>query len=225
MKNQNKKQKIEQPVESYYSRTKRKKRNLRIFRKYSVGIVLLGIVPAMFIQSSASSLKHSLNEEIGAEADTLLIEKYRELREAHRAENDKLNQYDAILSTMGVMGQEIKLAGIEFGDTIDEQVKLIGLSIGIANAESTLGAKFVHDYDNNCYNWWGIKRMRADGSSLRCFNDEKAGARTEASLLKRLYLNEGLDTPEKIVNKYVGSKWTEYHGHWLANVNKYYGIN
>jgi len=218
MKNKNKKQ-----FESYYLRRKKVLKRSRTIRKYVLVTVLLGLMPSMIINSNRLSLEHAQNELIGSIADNQAINLLRTRTEAHRAENDKLNKYDDILETMGVMGQEIKNAGIEFGDGIDEQVKLIGLSIGIANAESTLGKHFVTSYDkNNCFNFWGIKKIRADGSFLRCFNDEKAGARTEANLLKRLYLNEGLDTPEKIVNKYVGSKWTQYHDHWLSNVNKYY---
>ena len=100
-----------------------------------------------------------------------IMQLFEERREAHRAENAKLDQYDDILSTLGTMGQEIKKASIEFGVDNDEALLLMGLSIGIANAESTLGTNFVIDYDVNCFNWWGIKKKRVDGSWLRCFND------------------------------------------------------
>lgn len=100
------------------------------------------------------------------------------------------------------------------------------LIIGIANAESTLGTKFVHPYDYKCHNLWGLKggnmAKRQDGSSLRCFIDERAGARTMAKTLRLYYLDEGRDTPEEIVNKYVGSKWSVYHDTWVKNVKKYH---
>ena len=100
------------------------------------------------------------------------------------------------------------------------------LIIGIANAESSLGTKFVHPYDYKCHNLWGLKGgnmvRRRDGSSLRCFIDERAGARTMAKTLRLYYLDEGRDTPEEIVNKYVGSKWSVYHDTWVGNVKKYF---
>ena len=63
-----------------------------------------------------------------------IMQLFEERREAHRAENAKLDQYDDILSTLGTMGQEIKKASIEFGVDNDEALLLMGLSIGIANA-------------------------------------------------------------------------------------------
>lgn len=137
--------------------------------------------------------------------------------------------YDNILDKLGNMGQEIKLAADEFGTSTEMKIKLRGLLIGIANAESGLGKHFAVEYDkNNCHNWWGVKggntTNRKDGSSLRCFVDNKAGARTTAKLLSDHYIGVGLDTPEKMVYKYVGKKWSIYHQTWVNNVNKYYEI-
>jgi hypothetical protein len=124
------------------------------------------------------------------------------------------------LSYLGKMGEAIKNASKEFDVPI-------GLILGIANAESSMGKNFVHEYDNNCHNWWGIKPptktgMRDDGSYLRCLADDEAGARTAASLIKRLYLDEGLNTPEEIVKKWVGAKHSQYHDIWVENVKVYY---
>lgn len=101
------------------------------------------------------------------------------------------------------------------------------LIYGIANAESGMGKYFYNEYDrDNCHNLWGLKggntnkRIATEGSYLRCFNDEVAGARTVAKTLREYYLNEGRDTPEKIVSKWVGSRHTKYHDDWVKNVNK-----
>jgi len=108
------------------------------------------------------------------------------------------------------------------------------LIIGIANAESGLGKYFAVDYDrDNCHNWWGLKggnmTKRADGSYLRCFVSDEAGARTVAKSLRNYYLDEGRDTPEKICQKWIGGKFAnkvESNGkthceNWVNNVNKY----
>jgi hypothetical protein len=137
--------------------------------------------------------------------------------------NLKINvEYDKILEKMGKMGIEIKLASEEFGTSTIDKIKLKGLLLGIAWAESNLGKAYVHNYDYNCNNWWGIRKVRNDGSYLQCFVDEKSGARTAAKLLKDHYLDEGFTTPEKIANKYVGAKWSKYHQTWINNVYKYY---
>jgi len=110
------------------------------------------------------------------------------------------------------MISEIKLAAEEFD--VPE-----GLILGIAQAESSMGKNFYNAYDKeNCHNWWGIRKLRDDGSYLRCFNDDKAGARTMAKLLREYYLDEGKDTPEKIVRKYVG----RYDENWVKIVNSFF---
>ena len=113
------------------------------------------------------------------------------------------------------MISEIKLAAEEFD--VPE-----GLILGIAQAESSMGKNFYNAYDKeNCHNWWGLKggneRLRED-SYLRCFKDNKAGARTMAKLLREYYLDEGKDTPEKIVRKYVG----RYDENWVKIVNSFF---
>lgn len=93
------------------------------------------------------------------------------------------------------------------------------LMLGIAKAESSLGTHFAHDYDYNCHNWWGIRKVRDDGSYLRCFNDEVAGARTAAKLLATRYIGQGLDTPEKICPVWIGKKFAKQNcPHWIENV-------
>ena len=217
-----KKQKVEP---SYYLRKKKQLERKRTKRKYSLIVIFLLIAPAIAITSQAHSLKTAQDELIRSISDNQAIETLRAQNEAHRAKLEILNKYDEQLAKMGKMGQAIKQAGIEFGETEEEAVNIIGLAIGIANAESSLGRNFIHEYDSKCHNWWGIKPpsgKRDDGSYLRCLVDETAGARTFASLIKRLNIDQGLTTPETIVNKWVGANQSRHHAQWLANVNKYY---
>lgn len=107
------------------------------------------------------------------------------------------------------------------------------LIYGIANAESGLGKYFYNEYDReNCFNLWGLKggntakRIAKEGSYLRCFNDEVAGARTIAKTLRLYYLDEGRDTPEKICQKWVGAKFAKTHcSIWVENVNEILASN
>jgi hypothetical protein len=107
------------------------------------------------------------------------------------------------------------------------------LILGIANAESAMGKSFAHSYDFNCHNWWGLKggnmTKRQDGSYLRCFISDEAGARTVAKTLRLYYLDEGRDTPEKICQKWIGSTFANVEQdngythceNWVYNVNQY----
>ena len=98
----------------------------------------------------------------------------------------------------------------------------MGLILGIAKAESSMGTRFVHKYDYQCHNWWGIRKVRNDGSYLRCFNDEVAGARTMAKTLRLYYLDEGRITPEQICQKWIGGKYAKQNcPHWVNNVKLY----
>lgn len=100
------------------------------------------------------------------------------------------------------------------------------LLIGIANAESSLGTSFQFQYDHNCHNWWGIKKVRSDGSQLRCFLSEKAGARTAAKLLRNHYFDEGYITIEDICRKWIGNQFSERNcPHWIRNVIQHYAYN
>lgn len=211
---------------TYYMRRKKQMARQKAKAKYINMVIFLLIIPAIVILYHVDSLRTAQNELLESISDNSTIEVLRARSEALRAKNETLNQYDETIAKLGTMGQAIKRAGIEFGDGENEQAKLIGLMIGIANAESTLGTKYVVEYDKNCHNWWGLKggnmTKREDGSSLRCFISDDAGARTIAKTLKLYYLDEGRDTPDKIVTKYVGSKWSQYHNVWVQNVSKYF---
>lgn len=96
------------------------------------------------------------------------------------------------------------------------------LLLGIAKAESSMGTDFAHPYDYNCNNYWGIRKVRVDGSYLRCFYTPEAGARTAAKLLKNRYIGQGLDTPEKICPIWIGKKYSEKNcPHWVEAVNTF----
>ena len=212
---------------TYYRRKKARRERIRqAKRKYGVMLLLLLILPSLFIGYSAYQLTEDLKavqEDITAPSP--VYEAIKAQNEDLKQENEILARYDKELASLGSMGQAIKNAGEEFGQDAEEAVKLQGLMIGIANAESSLGKKYHVAYDANCHNWWGLKggnmEKREDGSYLRCFISDEAGARTMAKTLKLYYLNEGKDTPEKIVVKYVGASWGQYHDAWVANVKKY----
>jgi len=126
----------------------------------------------------------------------------------------------ATLTNLGAMGQEIWEASQEFGTPWE-------LIVGIANAESSLGTNFYKEFDRNCFNLWGLKggnlKYRKDGSSLRCFINEKAGARTVAKTLRLYYLDEGRETAKEICQKWVGGKFSKTHcDSWVKNVQKFY---
>jgi len=212
---------------TYYRRKRaRRERIKQAKKKYGLMLLLLLFVPSVFIGYSA----YQLTEDLRAVQEDIALpspvyEAIRGQNEDLKQENEILARYDKELASLGSMGQAIKKAGEEFGQDADEAVKLQGLMIGIANAESSLGKKYHVAYDANCHNWWGLKggnmEKREDGSYLRCFISDEAGARTMAKTLKLYYLNEGKDTPEEIVKKYVGSTWGTYHDQWVANVQKY----
>jgi len=213
---------------TYYRHKRERKAKIKqAKRKYGLLVLGLLIVPSLFIGYNAHQLAIELSGvQIDITSDTARLEAIQAENEELRQENELLATYDEEFAKLGNMGVAIKEAGLEFGEDAEEAVKLQGLMLGIANAESTMGTKFVVEYDKeNCHNWWGLKggnmTSRNDGSSLRCFLSDEAGARTIAKTLKLYYLDEGKDTPEKIVVKYVGSNWGQYHDHWLANVKKY----
>lgn len=211
----------------YRHKNARKKKIKQAKRKYGLMVLLLLIVPSLIIGYSAYQLEKELKDvQTGITEDTARLEAIRGQNEALKEDQLILNTYKEELDALGTMGEAIRKAGIEFGQSAEEAVQLQGLMLGIANAESSLGKNFVVDYDKyNCHNWWGLKggnmTNRDDGSSLRCFISDEAGARTMAKTLKLYYLNEGKDTPEKIVTKYVGSYWGKYHDVWVNNVKKY----
>ena len=213
---------------STYYRNKRirKEKTKRAIRKYALILVLLLITPASVIGYFSLQLTQEQNAvQRAIVEDTARLDALRGQNEAMQEDQETMQTYAGDLANLGTMGEAIRKASEEFGQNADEAVQLQGLMLGIAKAESSLGKNYANAYDVNCHNWWGLKggnmTKRGDGSSLRCFINDEAGARTMAKTLKLYYLNEGKDTPEKIVVKYVGSKWGIYHDQWVANVKTY----
>jgi len=227
MKNKNKQENAIIKNSTYYRRQRIRREAFRKARnKYSLIVTLLVIMPASFIGYSGQRLEKDIaTVQTGILNDTARLEAIKTENDEHRKDDKAMQTYATDLANLGKMGEEIKKASVEFSETTEEAVKLQGLILGIANAESSMGKKYYVAYDANCHNLWGLKggnmTKRGDGSSLRCFLNEEAGARTMAKTLKLYYLNEGKDTPEKIVVKYVGAQWGEYHDQWVANVKKY----
>ena len=175
-------------------------------------ILLLVILPTVFIGYAGRRLDLESN---ATQCATVEIK--------HRVAPPVASGTVPVIQKFAPLSPKMEKAIIEASAEFNVPAELI---VGIANAESTLGTKFVHPYDYKCHNLWGLKggnmAKRRDGSSLRCFIDERAGARTMAKTLRLYYLDEGRDTPEEIVNKYVGSKWSVYHDTWVSNVKKYF---
>jgi len=83
------------------------------------------------------------------------------------------------------------------------------LIFGIANAESSLGE------NSKGFNAWGVKK---NATQFKSYNNWDEAASDVARILRNFYLDEGKDTPEKIMMKYVG-----YHSaDWLKNVYQFY---
>lgn len=81
------------------------------------------------------------------------------------------------------------------------------LIVGIAKAESNLGTDFYHWKDYKNFNYWGIKPqggIREDGSYLRWYATPQEGVDQMARLIKENYIDQGYDTIDKIVVRYVG---------------------
>jgi Ulp1 family protease len=93
-----------------------------------------------------------------------------------------------------------------------------GLLLGIANAESSLGTNWYGC--QHSFNAWGIKGKPAEScnSHIKHYDSWIEAADDVARILRTYYLDEGKDTPERIVRKYVG----RYSENWVRNVSNYY---
>jgi len=198
----------------YYLTKNRRKAKLKI--KIIISLLAITIFSGVFAYQFYA-LQSEIDNIINRQNLTVAVPKPKNKPVA--PEVIKASSTPKILEDLGAMGMAIEVASKEFG--VPHQ-----LIVGIANAESSLGKKFHLEYDRNCANWWGLKggnmKNRKDGSSLRCFDNELAGARTIAKTLKLYYLDEGRTTARKIANKYVGANQSQYHEQWIANVEKYY---
>ncbi len=186
--------------------------------KYLAIITFLLILPSEFIRVEAKKLNMELDEAFKVEM-TQTIEPYQ-----NTLKSTNIDKYDGILDELGDMGEAIKKSAIEYGENEAEIDLIIRLTLGIANAESSMGKKFYKESDKDCRNWWGIRKVRKDGSWLRCYSTPLEGANDFAIIIKNFYIDEGKTTPNKIANKYVGNKWSKFHASWINNVNEYYNL-
>lgn len=91
------------------------------------------------------------------------------------------------------------------------------LIVGIAKAESNFGTDFYHWKDYRNYNYWGIKPsggIRKDGSYLAWYSSPEEGVNEISRIIKENYIDQGFDTVEKIMTKYVGPDSPR----WVATV-------
>ncbi len=85
----------------------------------------------------------------------------------------------------------------------------IGIFLGIANAESS----FKH-FPDGTYNPFGIK----PNNSLKGYDNWEHSINGFSQLIKYYYIEEGLDSCQKIMRKYVGYQSDD----WVRNCQKYY---
>lgn len=85
-----------------------------------------------------------------------------------------------------------------------------GAFVGIAYAESSF-TKFPVGK----YNPWGVS---GNGETIKTYQNWEHACDSFGHLLRYYYLDAGLDTPEKIMPKYVG--W--HAPHWITNVKRYW---
>jgi hypothetical protein len=88
------------------------------------------------------------------------------------------------------------------------------LLAGIAMKESTL-CKFIPPGSHNCWGW-GIY-----GNTVTRFKDYPEAIRTVSRGIKKYYIDQGLDTPEKIMAKYTGHP---ENTSWAGVVNHVMGL-
>lgn len=188
----------------------------KLLRKQIYFLMVVLSVASLIVSCHAIRLGQDIGRIVPAEVVLTVAEKPTLKQEIEKIEEEEL------------AGMELAIRNASKEFNVPEW-----LITGIANAESGMGKYFAVAYDrDNCHNWWGLKggnmKKRADGSYLRCFIDDEAGARTVAKTLRKYYLDEGRDTPEKICQKWIGGKFANvkqpngktHCENWVSNVNK-----
>jgi hypothetical protein len=98
-------------------------------------------------------------------------------------------------------------------ETADKNGLHYGLLPAIAMVESNLCKKIIPD-SYNCWGW-GIY-----GKTVTRFSSFEEGIDTVARGLKKNYVDQGLDTPEKIMTRYNPTN----HNNWLGSVNFFLSV-
>lgn len=120
--------------------------------------------------------------------------------------NDRINRINekSILNKLKETRMEEAIVHIErASQKYDIPVEVF---MGIASAESSF--KFF-----KCYNPWGI-----GNNGPRCYDNWEHSVNDFGRVIRKYYFNEGLDTPEKMLLKYVG--WESPN--WIGNVKEYW---
>jgi hypothetical protein len=114
-----------------------------------------------------------------------------------------LEKYNSAMTPHQKIAQKI----IEVSDRLGLDWRLL---VAIAQQESNLGKKMPA----NCNNAWGYG-IHSRGTL--CFDSWEEGVETVANGLKTKYIDQGLDTPEKIMAKYTPLS----SGSWAYGVNQF----
>lgn len=85
----------------------------------------------------------------------------------------------------------------------------VGVFLGVANAESSF-----KNFPNGTFNPFGIK----PNNSLKGYSSWSHSINGFAQLIKYYYIEEGLDSCQKMMRKYVGYESSD----WVNNCNQYY---
>ncbi len=88
------------------------------------------------------------------------------------------------------------------------------LIVAIAQCETNLGKKSPPD----CYNPFGLGIY---GKRTICFNNWEESFELMAKTLRKKYFDYGLDTPEKIMEKYCPASIENADGHWAKCVIRF----
>jgi len=186
----------------------------RIVNNYIVLLIFGATAGLILWASGVEALEPPVVNQLPDSANQAVTES-KAPQNADNSQLEAIRQADALLegSPMASLGRTI----VETAEAQGVSWKLV---IGIAHAESSLGRAFVHPYDVNCGNYWGIKPpggRRDDGSYLRCYYTPQDGVNSIVGLLARRYKDA---TPEEMNGVYVQPK----NQNWLKNVNQYYLI-
>jgi hypothetical protein len=88
------------------------------------------------------------------------------------------------------------------------------LILAIAQCETNLGKKSPE----GCYNPFGLGIY---GQKKICFTSWEESYQLMAKTLRKKYLDQGLTTPEQIMEKYCPVSLEEKDGHWAKCVNRF----
>lgn len=151
----------------------------------------------LFAQSSQQSIQNSARMVLGESTDIVYKDsRVASLQKFLLKHNSPLADYAQFMV-----------------ETADKNGLHYGLLPAIAMVESNLCKKIIVD-SYNCWGW-GIY-----GSTVTRFASFQEGIDTVARGLKKNYVDRGLDTPEKIMQRYNPTN----HNNWIGGVNFFLNI-